>query len=707
MADFLDSLNEQQRRAACYEGGGVLVLAGAGTGKTRVLTSRIAWLIAHCNCSPRDVLAVTFTNKAAKEMQTRVGTLTPFRAGDLALGTFHGICHRMLRRHAEAAGWEKNFQILDSQDQKSFIRRLLTDAEIDTEEFQPADCAGYINRCKETGLRASDAPTESERLSAMREIYALYEEACKRENKLDFAELLLSSIDLLSNKEELRQHYAARFCHVLIDEFQDTNPLQYRWLKLLDSGDSVFFAVGDDDQSIYAFRGADPKNMRRIQHDLRVGEIIRLEQNYRSTGNILSAANRLIKTNSERLGKNLFTNDSDGAPVKVYEATSDFAEASGIASAISGQINDNIPPAEIAVLYRANAQSRLLEKAMMERGLPYRIYGGTRFFDRMEIKHALAYLRLAVVNDTDALMRVINTPPRGIGKQTITALMSGGDVFAGVEESTAPKVTAFRAVLQQLRALRADSSLVEMARAAVEASGLLAYYESRAQERERAENLREFVSAAEQFTPDDKEEEPLLAFLANAALESGEGTGTAGEAVNLMTVHAAKGLEFSHVHVAGMEEGMFPHSLSLDSPNPNDLEEERRLMYVAVTRARKELFLYCAHRRMMYGNIKTHPRSRFVDELQLSGANSSSGSHTSNYHSPKYTSPKHKQRPPSPPPQSDGSYRPGDVVRHAKYGNGVIVRCEGRGEELTVEIAFKRIGIKRFLAAKARLERVR
>ena len=494
---------------------------------------------------------------------------------------------------------------------------------------------------------------------------------------------------------------------MLIDEFQDTNPLQYRWLKLLDSGDSVFFAVGDDDQSIYAFRGADPKNMRRIQHDLRVGEIIRLEQNYRSTGNILSAANRLIKTNSERLGKNLFTNDSDGAPVKVCEAASDFAEASGIASAISGQINDNVPPAEIAVLYRANAQSRLLEKAMMERALPYRIYGGTRFFDRMEIKHALAYLRLAVANDTDALMRVINTPPRGIGKQTIAALMSGGDVFAGVEESAAPKVTAFRAVLQQLRALRADSPLVEMARAAVEASGLLAHYESRAQERERAENLREFVSAAEQFTPDDKEEEPLTAFLANAALESGEGVGAAGEAVNLMTVHAAKGLEFSHVHVAGMEEGMFPHSLSLDSPNLSDLEEERRLMYVAVTRARKELFLYRAHQRMVYGTVKPHPRSRFVDELQLSGANSGSGSHPSNYPSPKHLPPKHKQRPPSQPPQSDGSYRPGDVVRHAKYGNGVVVRCDGRGEELAVEIAFKRIGIKRFLAAKAPLERVR
>ena len=625
MADFLDSLNEQQRRAACYEGGGVLVLAGAGTGKTRVLTARIAWLIAHCDCLPRDILAVTFTKKAAEEMQTRVETLTSFRADDLTLGTFHRICHRMLRQHAEAAGWNKNFQILDLQGQKSFIRRLFRDAKINAKELQPAACADYINRWKERGVRADDVPEPNGRNRLLLDVYTRYEKACKHENKLDFPELLLSSIKLLNNHKELRQQYASQFNHVLIDELQDVNSLQYCWLKLLDSGDNVFFAVGDDDQCIYAFRGADPQNMHRIQHDLRMKETIYLEQNYRSTNNILSAANRLIKTNHKRFKKNLFTNDSIGAPVNVHEAKSDIAEASAIAGVIADQIKGGVSPAEIAVLYRANMQSKLLEKAMIERSIPYQIYRKTKFFDRKEIKNALAYLQLVVIDDYEALMRVINMPPREIGPQTINALSSGGDIFGAIKKSTAPKVATFRVVLQQLRALRADSSLVEMARAAVETSGLLAYYESRAQERERAENLREFIRVAEQFTSDD--EEPLAAFLGNITLESSESSGDVKEAVNLMTVHTAKGLEFSHVHIAGMEEGMFPHSLSLDSPNPNDLEEERRLMYVAVTRARKALFLYWANQRVVYGNIKTHLRSQFVDELQLDksaplGANS-------------------------------------------------------------------------------------
>ena len=694
MADFLDSLNEQQRRAACYEGGGVLVLAGAGTGKTRVLTARIAWLIAHCNYSPRDILAVTFTNKAAKEMQNRVGTLTPFRSGDLALGTFHGICHRMLRQHTEAAGWKKDFQILDFQGQKDFIFQLLENNDIDHKEFSPDECASYINRQKEHGMRADDVSELNVRDKLLLDVYTRYEEACKYENKLDFVELLLSSIELLNNHKKIRQQYASQFHHVLIDELQDTNPLQYSWLKLLDSGENVFFAVGDDDQCIYAFRGADPKNMRRIQHDLRIKETICLEQNYRSTNNILSAANQLIKANNERLKKKLFTNDSDGEPMKVYEAKSDTDEASAIAMAIENQIDAGISPAEIAVLYRTNMQSKLLEKAMIERSIPYQIYRKTKFFGRKEIKDALAYLQLVIIDDYEALMRVINMPPRGIGSQTINALSSGGNIFAAIKKSTAPKVTAFRAVLQQLRALRADSSLVEMARAAVEASGLLAYYESRAQERERAENLREFIRAVKQFTSNDEDEEPLAAFLGNITLESSESSGDVKEAVNLMTVHTAKGLEFSHVHIAGMEEGLFPSYRSLGAPDK--IEEERRLMYVAITRARKALFLYWANQRVRPGQQPhTCSRSRFVNELQLDKTDSLGASSTA------------LESWGCPLPQNDTDYLPGESIRHAKYGVGVIVRCEGQGEKLTVEIAFKHIGIKRFLAAKARLERVR
>ena len=617
MANFLDSLSEQQRRAACYEGGGVLVLAGAGTGKTRVLTSRIAWLIAHCDCTPRDILAVTFTNKAAKEMKTRVAALTPFRASDLSLGTFHGICYRMLRRHAEAVGWKKDFQILDSQDQKNFILQLLKNSDIDHKEFSPHECANYINRWKGSGVRVDDVPELSGRDKLLFDVYTRYEEACKHENKLDFAELLLSSFELLNNHKKIRQRYTSQFQHILIDELQDTNQLQYHWLKLFDSGENVFFAVGDDDQCIYAFRGADPENMRHIQQDLRIKETISLEQNYRSTNNILSAANRLIKANRERFGKNLFTKDSAGTPVKVHEAESDTAEASAIADVIADQIKDGVSPAEIAVLYRANKQSELLEKAMTERLLPYQIYGKIKFFDKKEMKEVLAYLRLVVTDDHDALMRVINTPPRGIGEQTENALLSGGDIFAAIEKSDMSKVKEFRDILHKLRALRTGSSLAEIVHAAVEASGLLVYYESREQEQERAENLRKFVSVAEQFTSDDEDEEPLTTFLGSIILESDEKSGDAKEAVNLMTVHAAKGLEFSYVHIAGMEEGVFPSYQSVMASNNNKMEEERRLMYVAITRARKALFLYGAKQRVRSGQSHSHSRSRFVDELQF------------------------------------------------------------------------------------------
>ena len=696
MADFLDSLNKQQRRAACYEGGGVLVLAGAGTGKTRVLTARIAWLIAHCNYSPRDILAVTFTNKAAKEMRNRVGKLVSFRPGELELelGTFHGICHRMLRRHAEAAGWEKNFQILNSQDQKKFIFQLLKKNNINHKDLPPNECASYINQCKELSRRVDDVPEPSGRDKQLLDVYTYYEKACKHENKLDFAELLLSSIELLNNHEKLRQQYASQFHHVLIDELQDTNQLQYRWLKLLNSGDNVFFAVGDDDQCIYTFRGADPQNMRRIQRDLRIKNIIYLEQNYRSTNNILSVANRLIKSNKDRLKKKLFTNDSDGEPVKVYEAKSGTDEASAIASAIANQIDAGVSPAEIAVLYRANKQSELLEKAMIDRSLPYQIYGKIKFFDRQEIKNILAYLRLIVADDCEALMRVINVPPREIGEQTINALSSGGDIFAAVEKSDMSKVIVFRDILHKLRELRAGFSLVEMVHATVEASGLLAYYESRTQEQKRAENLREFVSAVEQFPSDNEDKEPLTTFFESITLESDEKSGDVKDAVNLMTVHAAKGLEFSHVHIAGMEERRFPSHQSLEAPHK--IEEERRLMYVAITRARKALFLYWANQRVRPGQQPhTCSRSRFVNELQLDKTDSLGASSTA------------LESWGCPLPQNDTNYLPGEYIRHAKYGVGVIVRCEGQGEKLTVEIAFKHIGIKRFLAAKARLERVR
>lgn len=754
MTGFLDSLNERQRQAACFnsdDGGGALVLAGAGTGKTRVLTSRIAWLTAHRQCLPSAILAVTFTNKAAREMRTRAEQMAPMAAGGLMLGTFHGVCCRMLRKHAAAAGWGRDFQILDSSDQKTLIKRLLGDLELSVDEFPPSECAYYINAAKEAGWRAADITGEGGRRSTMREIYEHYELVCRKEDKVDFAELLLSATELLQKDKHLRQHYAARFRHILIDEFQDTNPLQYKWLKLLDAGDNAFFAVGDDDQSIYAFRGADPENMRRIQRDLRAREMIRLEQNYRSTGNILTAANLLISGNKDRLGKTLFTDSGAGDPILLQRAASDLQEADHIARAAKTAIAAGAKADDIAVLYRTNAQSRLFEKAMMQYGVPYRIYGGTRFFDRLEIKHALAYLRLAAGDDTDALLRVINTPPRGIGKKTEEALAESGDMFAGLQRSGSSKVAAFRMIVQKLRAHREKDSLPELARAAVEDSGLLAYYQSRPQEMERAGNLQEFVNAATRFEPENEEEDPLLAFLANAALESGESQGEDGEAVNLMTVHAAKGLEFMQVHIAGLEEGMFPHANSLDALSPNALEEERRLMYVALTRARKKLQLHFADQRMTFGQTKVSPPSRFLTELpqksvQVAPVAESSGgllfgmgargkekdrrSHGGSHAGSRFRfksdgnrhahAKKHAKMPAATPELRPSPKRarrsgksliadchPGDVVSHPKYGSGVIVKFDNDGEEQKVIVAFKKEGTKTYVTSLSPLKPVK
>ena len=738
MPDFLDSLNERQRQAVCHEDGGLLVLAGAGTGKTRVLAYRCAWLMREQQCPPWQILAVTFTNKAAKEMRERISAVvpysvsespTPYRARELVIGTFHGICHRMLRRHADVAGWDKNFQILDSQDQKNFIRRLLEENNLDDKEFPPSECRYFINNAKESGQRAADIVPAGPYDRRFLGVYEYYEAACRRENKMDFSELLLSAVDLLRGNRDLRKHYAARFRHILIDEMQDTNPMQYAWLKLLDAGDNHYFAVGDDDQSIYAFRGADPGNMRKMQKELRANNIVRLEENYRSTGNILNAANALIATNRNRLGKNLFTRGGGGALLRVLRHYADLDESAATAAAIRDDLHGGKSADDIAVLYRTNAQSRLLEKSLIENGVPYRIYGGTRFFERQEIKHALAYLRLAVTDDNDALLRVINMPPRGIGGRTIESLMQEGSLVAGVRTSALPKTVAFRMMLEKWRALRetaGDDALPQLARAVVVDSGLLAYYQSRSQDLERADNLQEFVSAAEQFEKDSEDEETLSAFLANAVLQSGEAESEqSGAAVNLMTVHAAKGLEFATVFVTGLEEGLFPSSQSLDSGSVADVEEERRLMYVAITRAKADLFLSFADSRMVFGNVQRRPPSRFIEELPSDLLQSEGipprhhvfASPSRQHFSAKSRTTKLRvAKPPqgniAPPITYGGkvaaddnpSYRPGASVRHPKYGVGVLVRREGRGEELKVEVAFKRVGSKTFLLAASPLQ---
>jgi DNA helicase-2/ATP-dependent DNA helicase PcrA len=724
MDSFLNLLNPHQREAVCHNGEGLLVLAGAGTGKTRVLTSRIAWLLSEGHCQSRDIMAVTFTNKAAKEMRERLEVMVAFGFSGLTLGTFHGICHRLLRRHAVAAGVDKNFQIMDSSDQLTFIRRLLREKQVDEKEFPPTECRSYINAAKENGVRAAAAPVPHKRAAAMRELYSWYEESCRREHKADFAELLLAVVELLRKDADLRTHYARRFLHILVDEFQDTNALQYEWLKLLDSGDNHFFAVGDDDQSIYAFRGADPGNMLRFQEELRSNTIVRLEQNYRSTGNILHAANRLIATNHNRIGKNLKTDQGGGAPINIIRATKDIEEAANIVIATKQLLETNMVADEVAVLYRTNAQSRLLEQAMIEYAIPYRIYGGTRFYERLEVKHALAYLRLIAGDDRDALIRVINMPPRGIGTRAIeklqeTATQMGSNLFAALEAVQIPKIGQFAALLRKIRALYASGAdLPTLARAAIEQSGLLEHYSAKTEDTERAENLREFVNGAVLFQTsetDNEDNSPLLQFIANAVLESGEAQGAPSNAVNLMTIHAAKGLEFMHVFVAGLEEGLFPTSQSLNSINTAAIEEERRLMYVALTRARRELSLHYAGSRQVYGETKYLPPSRFLNELPADCL-STDAVDTLATPVPSITSvpqPSFQRtrlpRPPMPTDEDnipDMRYRAGDTVLHPRYGKGVVIRRQGNGDDLQVQVTFKKLGIKTFKAALAPLKKI-
>lgn len=716
---FLESLNGRQREAVFVDGG-ALVLAGAGTGKTRVLTGRIARLILHDGQPHRAILAVTFTNKAAREMRERVEGLLRRPARDLAIGTFHGINHRILRRHAAAAGLDKNFQILDTQDQLSFIKRLLRERNIDANQFPPGEVRGYVSARKEEGLRAAaaiDAASHS-RARQMAGIYALYEEVCRAESKVDFGELMLRAVELLRADDNLRAHYAGRFRHILIDEFQDTNRLQFEWLRLLDSGDNAFFAVGDDDQSIYAFRGTRPENMRDFQTQLRAPVIIRLEQNYRSTARILSAANKLIANNRGRLGKNLSAVGGKGDPLRLEVCGSDLDEASAIANGIVLAVESGTPADAIAVLYRTNAQSRAIEQKMVECGIAYRIYGGTRFYDRAEVKHALAYLRLAASADVDSLLRVINFPPRGIGAAAMAQLTKAAEKDGwqrAMESSGHRGIRQFVAMLAGLRAGREALPLGELAKAAVEKSGLTNYYESRNDGRERAENLREFVNAAAQFQA--SEDDALMQFLANAALESGESDSPSASAaaVSLMTVHAAKGLEFDAVFVAGLEEGLFPHANSLDSGSA--VEEERRLMYVAITRARKMLVLHCARSRMHFGNRQYNPPSRFLDELEcfrpppappvpsVAAKRQPINIDKVAVPMPHRALPQHSANDASAKVSakvSGDGFRPGSSVRHARYGLGVVLALSG--DEIT--IAFKMAGKKTFKTALVKLQKM-
>ena len=743
MSSLLSALNPEQLEAVTLPHQSALVLAGAGSGKTRVLTTRIAYLIQDGQVSPHGILAVTFTNKAAKEMLTRISAMLPINTGGMWIGTFHGLCNRLLRAHYRDAGLPQAFQILDSADQLAIIKRILKGMGADDEKFPPRQVQWFINNAKEEGVRASQVEAHDDFTHKMAEFYLAYEQQCNKEGVVDFAELLLRSYELLTRNEIVRGHYRSRFHHILVDEFQDTSRLQYRWLKLLAGERTAVFVVGDDDQSIYAFRGANMGNMKEFERDFRIPKIIKLEQNYRSHGNILNAANTLIRNNGGRLGKNLWTAEGQGEPIRVYNAPTDIDEASFILDEVKSLRAEGVALSQIALLYRSNAQSRVLEHALFNAALPYRVYGGMRFFERQEIKHALAYLRLiANPDDDNALLRVVNFPTRGIGLRSLEqlqddALHQGASIWAAMlkkcgagaipgkdltdpASETVRRMTDFRkagkaskgvegfvALVESMRQIRDQLSLPEIVEHMLEHSGLRAHYRSEREGVERLENLDELINAATNFVH-EAEDDSLLLFLSHASLEAGEHQAAGGQdALQLMTVHSAKGLEFHSVFLSGLEEGLFPHDNSRNETG--GLEEERRLMYVALTRARRRLYLSFAQSRLLHGQIRYNIPSRFLQEIPdslLKWLQPLQKAPVGNYPSiASGPSPGQGMRNQEPVARDSAAsrWRVGQNVVHAKFGAGVIISCEGNGADARVEVKFGRAGTKWLLLEYAKL----
>ncbi|MCO4888639.1 UvrD-helicase domain-containing protein [Cupriavidus sp. WGtm5] len=781
MSDLLANLNAEQLAAVTLPDEPALILAGAGSGKTRVLTTRIAWLLQNGRVSPAGILAVTFTNKASKEMQTRLQSMLPINTRGMWIGTFHGLCNRMLRAHFRDAGLPQTFAILDSQDQLSALKRLLKSLNVDDEKYPAKNLQYFINNAKEQGLRPADVEANDDFNKRFVDLYAAYDQQCQREGVVDFAELLLRCYELLRYNDAIRQHYQHRFRHVLVDEFQDTNVLQYQWLKLLAGhgthNPAAVFAVGDDDQSIYAFRGANVGNMRDFEHEFRVRRLIKLEQNYRSHGHILDSANHLISHNARRLGKNLRTDAGHGEPVRVFQGGSDGQEAAWIIEEIRDQIAQGASRAEIAILYRSNAQSRVIEHALFSAGIPYRVYGGLRFFERAEIKHALAYMQLLENPRNDAAFgRVVNFPARGIGARSLEVLQDMArqydcalaEAVAYVPGAAGSKLAAFTRLIEQMRADTRRMTLAETVEYVINHSGLIAHYQGEKEGQDRIENLQELVTAAQAFVVEegyglealaavipadrghatpvladgDQSQQlldpealpvvmtPLVAFLTHASLEAGDNQAQAGQdAVQMMTVHAAKGLEFDVVFISGLEEGLFPHENSM--MDPDGLEEERRLMYVAITRARKRLYMSFAQSRMLHGQTRYHVRSRFFEELPETSlkwltppAQSYGGVRRQErdnawgrdwFRKPEdvpYTG----TRPTGGMDNGNGyadarreagtGFRVGQSVFHNKFGEGVITALEGEGADARANIKFKRHGAKWLALAVAKLDAI-
>ncbi|WP_342650060.1 DNA helicase II [Pseudomonas sp. REB1044] len=719
---LLNSLNDAQRQAVAAARGRQLVLAGAGSGKTRVLVHRIAWLIQVEQASPHSILSVTFTNKAAAEMRHRIEQLLGINPAGMWVGTFHGLAHRLLRAHWQEARLTQNFQILDSDDQQRLVKRVIREMGLDEQRWPARQAQWFINGQKDEGLRPQHIqPGGDLFLATMRGIYEAYEQACERAGVIDFSELLLRALDLWRDHPGLLEHYQRRFRHVLVDEFQDTNAVQYAWLRLLAAGGDSLMAVGDDDQSIYGWRGAKIENIHQYTADFPDAELIRLEQNYRSTGGILKAANALIANNSGRLGKELWTDLGEGEPITLYAAYNEHDEARYVVESIERVIKDGHSRNDIAILYRSNAQSRVLEEALLRERIPYRIYGGQRFFERAEIKNAMAYLRLLEGRGNDAaLERVINVPPRGIGEKTVEAIReharhSQSSMWDAMCQLLAAKALKGRAasalggfieLMENLAAKVSEMPLHTMTQTVIEQSGLIVYHQEEKGEKgqARVENLEELVSAARNFetSEDDGDLSPLSAFLGHASLEAGDAQADEHEdSVQLMTLHSAKGLEFPYVFLVGLEEGLFPHKMSLEEPGR--LEEERRLAYVGITRAMRQLIMSYAETRRLYGSETYNKVSRFVreipaglvQEVRLSNSVSRPFGGAQTQASSLFAN--------AAIPQT--AFSLGQRVQHSVFGEGVILNFEGSGAQARVQVNFDE-GSKWLMLGYAKLEAI-
>ena len=726
---LLENLNTEQIQAVTLPAQHALILAGAGSGKTRVLTTRIAWLIQNGLATPTSILAVTFTNKAAREMLIRLQAMLPLNPRGMWIGTFHGLCNRMLRAHYRETGLPQSFQILDTADQLSSIKRLLKTLNVDDEKFPPRDLQHFINAQKEAGFRAQAVEAWDEYTRQRASLYLEYERQCEREGVADFAELLLRSYELLARNQAIREHYQTRFRHILVDEFQDTNQLQYRWLRLLAQNGAPegakLFCVGDDDQSIYRFRGAEVGNMRDFEREFKVPNLIRLEQNYRSRGNILNAANAIITHNNGRLGKNLWTEKGEGEPIRVFEGYSDHDEARWIVEEIQSLLREGTTPDQIALLYRTNALSRGLEHQLFASGIAYRVYGGLRFFERQEIKHALAYLRLIANPDDDtAFLRIVNFPTRGIGARSLESLQDNARVFGTSLYATVPHMTGktggalanFIRLMETLRTETRDLPLPEIVEHILDKTGLRIHYQKEREGQERLENLDELITAATHFIGEIHTEESeapqdiLNLFLAHASLEAGDHQAGENEAaIQMMSIHAAKGLEFDVVFLCGLEEGLFPHENSL--AEQDGLEEERRLMYVAVTRARERLYLCFSQSRMLHGQTRYNLRSRFFEEIPPTllkwltpvQARANLISNTPYFQPRENPTPTLQIRPQSAPHADLGGFWVGQRVSHSRFGEGLIVAAEGQGNDARIQINFGAQGLKWLVLGLAKL----